>query len=97
MIGVTPEGYAHLLDFAAAARIGGGAVYDALVALTAREASATLLTADRRAITTYRLLMVDHELVALGQELPSSLTEGPAGGAGQPCQSSSATSAAGPA
>lgn len=61
---LSAEGYAHLLDVAAHARIGGGAIYDALVALTSREAGATLLTLDRRAVATYRLLLVDHELVA---------------------------------
>lgn len=60
---LSADGYAHLLDVAAHARIGGGAVYDALVALTAREAGATLLTLDRRAVATYRLLLVAHELV----------------------------------
>lgn len=60
---LSPEGYGHLLDVAAHARIGGGAVYDALVALTAREAGATLLTLDRRALATYRLLTVDHEIL----------------------------------
>lgn len=42
----------------------GGAVYDALVALTAKKAGATLVTADRRARSTYELVGV--ELQALG-------------------------------
>lgn len=62
-LALTPEGYAHLLAFAAHARLGGGAIYDALVAATARESDATLFTLDRRAVATYRLLQVDHELV----------------------------------
>jgi hypothetical protein len=40
----------------------GGALYDALVGATAREAGATL-TLDRRAVTTYQLLRVDHRLI----------------------------------
>ncbi len=37
----------------------GGAVYDALVALTARLAGATLVTADRRATSLYALVGVE--------------------------------------
>jgi hypothetical protein len=44
--------------------IDGGAVYDALVGLTAAEAGASLLTRDRRAARTYRLLGVDFELMS---------------------------------
>jgi predicted nucleic acid-binding protein len=36
----------------------GGAVYDALVALTAKAAGATLVSADRRALGTYELVGV---------------------------------------
>ena len=43
---------------ARAGRIGG-AVYDALVALTARVAGATLVTADRRALAVYELVRVE--------------------------------------
>lgn len=42
---------------AGAGRIGG-AVYDALVALTAKRAGATLVTADRRAASIYELVGV---------------------------------------
>jgi predicted nucleic acid-binding protein len=61
---LTPEGYRGLLDLAAAEGITGGAVYDALVGATAREAGATLLTLDRRAAATYQLLRVDYRLAA---------------------------------
>lgn len=44
--------------------IAGGAVYDALVAETAREHNLLLLTRDRRAATTYRSLQVPFELIA---------------------------------
>jgi predicted nucleic acid-binding protein len=58
------DGYANLLASSAAEEIGGGAVYDAVVAATAAAAGATLLTLDRRAVTTYQTLRVDFRLVA---------------------------------
>ena len=61
---LTAEGYVQLLDVAAAQRIAGGALYDALVAASAREAGATLLTLDRRAVTTYQLVSADYRLIA---------------------------------
>jgi predicted nucleic acid-binding protein len=60
---LAPDGCERLLDLAAAQRIAGGALYDALVGATAQEADATLLTLDRRAVTTYQLLRVDYHLV----------------------------------
>jgi toxin FitB len=44
--------------------IAGGAVYDALVGLAAREAGLPLATRDRRAASTYAALKVGVELVA---------------------------------
>ena len=41
----------------------GGAVYDSLVALTAKLGNATLITADQRAVGTYELVGVDVELL----------------------------------
>ncbi len=55
--------YARLLEVAAVEGISGGAVYDAVVAATAVEANATLLTLDRRAVETYQLLRADYRLV----------------------------------
>lgn len=43
--------------------IAGGAVYDALVAITARSHGAVLRTLDRRAIPTYRATGVEFELL----------------------------------
>jgi len=43
--------------------IAGGAVYDALVALAARDAGLPLATRDRRAATTYAALHVAFELL----------------------------------
>ncbi len=55
--------YERLIAFAASGRITGGAVYDALIGATAREADATLLTLDRRAVPTYQLLGLDYRLL----------------------------------
>jgi predicted nucleic acid-binding protein len=43
--------------------IAGGQVYDALVALAAREAGLTLLTIDARATSTYAAVGVDFDIV----------------------------------
>lgn len=50
------------------ARVGveGGSVYDGLVGLTAAEHGHVLLTRDTRAVRTYDLLDVPHELVDVG-------------------------------
>ena len=47
------------VDVLADAGVSGGAVYDGLVGLAAREVGITLLTCDRRAIGTYAALKVD--------------------------------------
>lgn len=57
------DGYAELLDLAVAERMTGGAIYDALVAATAREAGMTLLTLDLRAVRTYELVRVEYRLI----------------------------------
>lgn len=59
-----PADYDSLLELAASEGITGGAIYDALVAMTARTAGATLLTLDQRAVSTYQLTGVDYRLVA---------------------------------
>jgi predicted nucleic acid-binding protein len=61
---LVPDSYTRLIDIAVEEGITGGAVYDAIVAATAREAGATLLTLDRRAIATYQRLGADYQLVA---------------------------------
>jgi predicted nucleic acid-binding protein len=62
---LTLPGHAHraLLSAAASAGLTGGAIYDALIAATARHAAALLLTRDRRAIATYDRIGVRYELV----------------------------------
>lgn len=56
-------GFSRLLDRVRDAGITGGSFYDALVAATAAEAGATLLTLDRRAARTYQTVGVAFELV----------------------------------
>lgn len=46
--------------------IAGGSVYDALVGAAAVEHGITLVTLDRRAIDTYRVLGVDIDLLSTG-------------------------------
>jgi len=60
---LAPEAYGALLGDAARSDILGGAVYDALVAVTAREAGSMLVSLDRRAARTYRAVGVEHRLI----------------------------------
>ena len=53
----------ELLKRLARTHVVGGMVYDALVGEAARVAGRTLLTRDRRAISTYTALGVSFELV----------------------------------
>ncbi|MGQ0733286.1 MAG: type II toxin-antitoxin system VapC family toxin [Acidobacteriota bacterium] len=57
------RGYQALLRSLTAAGLTGGAVYDDLVAATARHAGATLLTRDQRARAVYDRLDVRYEIV----------------------------------
>lgn len=63
---LTLPGHAHraLLGTAVAAGLTGGAIYDALIAATARHSGATLLTRDRRAAATYERVGVRYEMLA---------------------------------
>lgn len=62
---VLPGG-AHTALVAAAAKsqLIGGAVYDALIAATAKHAGAVLHTRDRRAVPTYERIGVRYEMLA---------------------------------
>ena len=60
---MTPHDVMSFLAGLKRQRIIGGAVYDALIAATAREAGATLLTLDARAVRTYRAVGADARLV----------------------------------
>lgn len=48
----------------AALGVSGGATYDALIAATALESDAELLSLDVRAVTTYRSMAVRHRLIS---------------------------------
>ncbi len=52
-----------IVDRLAESGVSGGAVYDALVGLTAAHHSLTLLTLDRRAESTYKRLGVSYEML----------------------------------
>jgi predicted nucleic acid-binding protein len=52
-----------LVSKAADLGLAGGAIYDALIAATARHAGATLLTRDQRARPVYERVGVRHELL----------------------------------
>jgi len=56
--------YAPALAELAAAGIHGGAIYDGLIAVAARDAGATLVSLDRRAAPVYALLGAPYELLA---------------------------------
>jgi predicted nucleic acid-binding protein len=60
---LAPRAYARLVTRAAELEIHGGGLYDALVAATAAQARARLLTRDRRAVTTYQRMGVEFELL----------------------------------
>jgi predicted nucleic acid-binding protein len=54
-----PGAHREVLELLSGDGRGGASVYDALIAMTARDAGATLISLDRRAKTTYELCGVD--------------------------------------
>jgi predicted nucleic acid-binding protein len=60
---LSPDGQLRLLEMAEAGGIMGGAIYDALIAATALEADARLLSRDERAARTYEAVGVRFELI----------------------------------
>lgn len=60
---LSARGAEQLLRHLVELEIAGGSVYDALVGATAVEHEVPLVTADRRALDTYRRLGVNFELV----------------------------------
>ena len=63
LIELAPGVGASLVQTLAHANIAGGAVYDALIGLAAKQVRATLLTRDSRARATYIAIGVDHEVI----------------------------------
>jgi len=62
-IGLEPAAYVRALTDFADVDLVGGAVYDALIAVSARDAGATLVSLDRRAAATYHRCRARFELV----------------------------------
>ena len=62
-IGLEPTAYVRALAELTDVDLVGGAVYDALIALAARDAGATLVSLDRRAAATYRRCRAQFALV----------------------------------
>lgn len=62
-VALDPHVSVRAMSILAEAGIAGGAVYDGLVALAARESGIRLLSCDRRAVPTYQALGVDVKLV----------------------------------
>lgn len=56
--------YREALDLLAARKRAGGAVYDALIALAARDAGIALVSLDRRAVRTYAACGVEARMLA---------------------------------
>lgn len=62
-LGLAPGDERRLIRELAAAGVAGGATYDGLIALTAREHSVELVSLDRRAARTYRTLGVGFSIL----------------------------------
>lgn len=62
-LALRPSALRDVIRRLARAGLGGGRIYDAIVAAEAGEAGATLLTRDRRALSTYTMFGLDYELV----------------------------------
>lgn len=63
-IPVPPAAYRKALGLLVEDKRPGGAIYDALIALAAREANATLVTLDARAAPVYELCRADRRFLA---------------------------------
>ena len=61
---LSPEGHLATVRRCTSSGVQGGAVYDALVAATAAEAGASLISRDRRAARIYEIIGVAYDLIA---------------------------------
>jgi predicted nucleic acid-binding protein len=61
-----PDAHREALGLLAGEGRGGASIYDALIALTARDTGATLVSLDRRAKPTYELCGVDARFLDAG-------------------------------
>lgn len=64
LLTLSPSGHRDILARLASLNMGGGSVYDAMVAATALESEMVLITRDRRALPVYELIGVEFELIA---------------------------------
>ncbi|MGI8726158.1 MAG: PIN domain-containing protein [Solirubrobacterales bacterium] len=62
-VGIEPDALSERLRELDCSGIHGGATYDALIAVTARDHGLTLLTLDRRAVRSYEALGTRYELL----------------------------------
>lgn len=60
---VSASGYLRVLSILAERNVAGGAIYDCLIAQTARENDAKLVSLDKRAVANYALVGAVHELL----------------------------------
>lgn len=60
---VGAAGNLRVMQLLAERGVPGGAIYDCLIAETAREHDATLVSLDQRAVRNYSLVGVDHQLL----------------------------------
>lgn len=63
-IGIEPAAYPQAVSELTLAGVAGGAVYDGLIGLAAKQRGAELISLDVRAASTYRRLDVDFRLLA---------------------------------
>jgi predicted nucleic acid-binding protein len=61
---LSPGSYLSTLRLCAQKGVVGGAIYDALIAATAQEVGARLVSRDRRAMRTYEVMGAGYELIA---------------------------------
>lgn len=62
-LALSPQGYLQVIAKLGGANIAGGRIYDAIIAATALESNARLLTADRRALPIYALIGAQFDLI----------------------------------
>lgn len=63
MLTLSEAGLRRSIAMLADAGLGGGAIYDAIVAASCLEAEATLISADRRAAPIYDLIGIEFEML----------------------------------
>jgi predicted nucleic acid-binding protein len=64
-VALSGDQYLATLQSCADGALVGGAVYDALIAVAARESGLRLLSLDQRAVRTYATMGVDHRLLSV--------------------------------